>query len=816
MVALAIVAAGGCAMNDLPRIDPSGQRLLLWPDEPTPVWTPPAQTTAPTLVPGSTAALPAAPANATAPPVLTDPFLPGGPTGVTTDWLGQPVVVSQPVPMTPGGQVMGGAIAVPTVPGERISITPSRILAPVGSEVVLVAGVCGENDHLMANERVEWMLDRAGTGQIVTVGQRGELDLFRMPQNTPRKVDNFFAIGSTSPYSELLDRGTPDPNDDIQIRRGDAWITISSPTEGTSYVSAYAPNVPNWAGRTASATVYWLDAQWVFPSSVILAPGQSHTLTTTVTRQTDGAPIAGWIVRYRVVGGNAGFYGGGQTSELATNNQGRASVEISPTDDRPGTTNIAIEIVRPEQAGVAASPRVTLGQGLASISWAAGGISGTPMPATPPPVLESTPGVGGWQAPNINPPPSLPSTPTSPPATQPTPATGRPDLLLRVERKGAAPLKVGDQVEFQVTVTNQGSGVAKNVSIVDDFDLGLTNAAAAPGEQYIKTDTPFDLAPGETQTLPLTFGITQAGRLSHNVTVSADNAVPTNTREFLTVEGGPSASTAPTLNVILLGPDRHTVGEVATFRVRVENAGDIPAQNVMTKVIADAELKPVGTDPNAPYDQAEFQRTGSLVWRSTTIAPRGNVSYEFAFQTTAPTPQACTQVEVLADGLQRAAFAQKCIEIRQQLGGTDALPPAPPLGGSITQPPATTESGLVMSVTETKANARVGERFLLYVRVLNTTQMTQQNVQLKVLVPPVLLGDWQQVQSAQPTHTESWGHLGTTLFVNTIPELAPGASYQVTIPVDATQQGTGTIYVGTSSAGLPEKKYERPVQVLPR
>ncbi len=273
-------------------------------------------------------------------------------------------MVGQPVTST-SGQPVPGAVLVSTQPGEAITISPSRVLAPIGSEVILIGGVCAENGYLRTNERVEWMIDRAGTGQIVTVGGRGELDIFRLPTNTPRKVDNYFAIGSTSPYDDLLDRGTPDPTDDIQIRRGDAWITVSSPAEGTSYVTAYAPHVANWAGRTARATIYWIDAQWAFPPPVVLAPGESHTLTTTITRQSDGAPIAGWIVRYRVVAGEAGLgYDQGQTSDVSTDNRGRASVEITPTDGRAGTTNIQIEIVRPEQAGSAASPRVTLGAAL--------------------------------------------------------------------------------------------------------------------------------------------------------------------------------------------------------------------------------------------------------------------------------------------------------------------------------------------------------------------------------------------------------------------------------------------------------------------
>ncbi len=361
---------------------------------------------------------------------------------------------------------------VPVQAGEAISITPSSVLAPVGSEVILIGGVCAENGYLRTNERIEWMLDRAGTGQIVTVGGRGELDMFRLLHNTPRKVDNYFAIGSTSPYDDYLDRGTPYPNDDVQIRRGDAWITVSSPTEGTSYVTAYAPNVANWSGRTARATIYWIDAQWAFPPSVILAPGENHTLTTTITRQTDGAPVAGWIVRYRVAGGTAGLgYEQGQTSDVPTDNRGRASVEITPTDDRAGTTNIEIQVIRPEQAGVAASPRVTLGAGLTSITWAAGGISGTPLPVTPPPVLP--PVSSSPVTPPVTPPGDSWQSPTPAPDVEPTPAAGTPDLSVQIVQRSAGPARIGGTVEFLVTVRNNGNGVARNVMVRDDFDVGL-------------------------------------------------------------------------------------------------------------------------------------------------------------------------------------------------------------------------------------------------------------------------------------------------------------------------------------------------------
>lgn len=816
MLALATIAASGCALNRLPRIDPTGQRLLLFPDEPTPTVTPLPQSAAPTLAPGATANLPTTPPNVVAPPVYTDPFLPGGNgSTTTTDWLGREVVVGPPVASTTGAPIAGPAVAA-TPPGEALRITPSRILAPIGSEVVLVGGVCGENGRLRTNERIEWMLDRAGTGQIVTVGNRGELDMFRLLRNTPRKVDNFFAIGSTSPYAECLDRGTPNPNDDIQIRRGDGWVTVTSPTEGTSYVTAYAPQVPNWAGRTARATIYWVDAQWSFPPPVTLAPGESHTLTTTVTRQSDGSPIAGWIVRYRVAGGTAGLgYDQGQASVATTNNQGRASIEITPTDDRPGTTNLAIEIVRPEQAGVGGSPRVTLGQGATSITWADGGISGTPLPAVPPgsfPPLEPTPTSpptdNSWSSPN----------PTPTPTPTPTPDAGRADLKVQVDQRTQGPFRAGGEVEYLITVINQGNGVARNVKIIDEFDLGLETDIANPGEQFFKSDPPFDLGAGESKALPpIRFRITQPGRLSHNVIASADNAESDSARAFLTAEAGGGfgaggGAIEPTLSVTMVGPERHTVGEDAYFRVVVSNGGTSAATNVQITTDFDVELKP--ETATEPIDLPHYNSTGQIRWQFDRLDAGKELVQEIYCKCTSASGSTCGRVEVSADGLSQAKFDQKCIEIRPQLDGGGLSPP--PLSG--TPGPSTdgvATGGLDVTIAD-QGVPRVGQRMTVFVMIENKSGQTQQNVRFRALVPAELQPDLEQLQASVPVQTNNWLDGRVELVFGPIAQMAAGEKTSFVLTVLGVKDGNTQFHVETQSDAIAPRSVSDDIVVLAR
>ena len=170
------------------------------------------------------------------------------------------------------------------------------------------------------------------------------------------------------------------------------------------------------------------------PQSVVVEPGRPHTLTTTLMRRTDGAPLAGWIVRYDVGGGAALGYEGGSATEVTTDAAGRASVEVSPKDAGGGATNVCITIIRPQTVGpgchaaTRARPRWDDDHvERSAVSVRCPGRSGgagrsdcsrTEWHTMPPPPLPPPPS-------DAAPPPSLPPTttpPALPPATSP-PAT---------------------------------------------------------------------------------------------------------------------------------------------------------------------------------------------------------------------------------------------------------------------------------------------------------------------------------------------------------------------------------------------------------
>jgi hypothetical protein len=250
LAALACVmtcAAGGCCAL-CPRIDPTGESCFICPwNDPQP-----AVATAPV-------AIAAAPTTVVAPPVGTDSVFP--PPAV----VAAPAVAGVPAVAT----ATPASIALANVPQDKVNISPERILAPVGSEVVLKASVCTTEGYTLADQKVEWMLGRNGVGQFVEVSGKGWMHPPLLPWNKPKKVDNYLASGWTSNAPLCVTRGTADPADDVNILRGDAWITVTSPNEGTSHVTAYMPTVESWDQRRANAVIYWVDVQWTFPPPTI-------------------------------------------------------------------------------------------------------------------------------------------------------------------------------------------------------------------------------------------------------------------------------------------------------------------------------------------------------------------------------------------------------------------------------------------------------------------------------------------------------------------------------------------------------------------
>jgi hypothetical protein len=252
----------------------------------------------------------------------------------------------------------------------ELLMTPSKIIAPVGSEVVVLAGICGSDGYFVKNQPLEWMLSNDSVGQIVEVGGMQHSTFNKIVPPTAGKKSGQYAHGRTGLKNIVLTRGTPTPVDDIELKEGQTYISVMSASPGTSYITGYAPQAEGWDRRIASTIIHWVDGIWSIPAPGRATAGTVYPLTTVVNRTADAGGIEGWIVRYSIVGGAPAEFApaGSQTAETQTNRDGQGTVQIRQQAGQlnPGTTQVRVDVVRP---GMFGQPELIVESGITTVTW---------------------------------------------------------------------------------------------------------------------------------------------------------------------------------------------------------------------------------------------------------------------------------------------------------------------------------------------------------------------------------------------------------------------------------------------------------------
>jgi uncharacterized repeat protein (TIGR01451 family) len=406
-----------------------------------------------------------------------------------------------------------------------VMVTPAKIIAPVGSEVIVQAAVCGEDKKLIANEPVEWSIAPDSVGYFVQAGETGPLEWLHHVSRTTRKVDNSFAITSTSPKFIMLNRGTPENTDDVPVLRGQAWVTMSSPTEGTSFVSAVAPSVRGWNAHKQTSTVYWVDCQWTFPPPAINPAGSRHTFTTMLVKHSNKCPLAGYRVRYEIASGPpAGFApNGSQIIEVTTNALGQAPVEIFQQQPGAGTNVINVKVIRPADWPGGDGTQLEVGTGVTQMTWS-------------------------------------------------TTASG-----IVLDKSGPKEVPVGGTVTYRIDVRNPSDLSARLLTVTDSIAPSLTLVGSNPPATVAGTNLTWqlgDLPAGQSRSLEVTFRTSQAGVINNCATVRSADGVSAQDCAATTV-------TSPNVELTMAAPQQVAVGEEVAFVATITNRGSTPATGIV-------------------------------------------------------------------------------------------------------------------------------------------------------------------------------------------------------------------------------------------
>ncbi len=648
----------GCRHLRLPAIDPSGRRIFL----PPPNYTTLDNASQPGgVIPGLPQPAFTAPPQ---PPACPDPVA-AVPTTTTIP------TIAPAQPATRGMQLQPGAAPRPILErhghGARrgrdgsLTLTPARMIAPVGSEVLLMSGLCGSDGYFVMRQPIQWMLSQDSVGHFVEVGGGRRTHWQRLFQSNTARLTSDFAESRTSTRDDLISRGTPTPNDDMWVKKGQSWISVTSATEGTSHVSVLAPKAENWDRRLQSATIHWIDAQWVLPAPAIVQARGQHELQTVLTRASNNAPIAGWRVKYEITGDGAGASFAPDNSkvvEVETDESGLAIATLAQYARQPGTTQIQIEIVRPPQAN-GDLPRLVVGQGFTSVTWTAAGLGvNVSGPASaqaesvityridvsnpgdlPARAVELTADVpGGLEYVNSQPAGQMFGQrvewklgDVAPRSSQVVTVNCRakqqgavkfcaaaksadntaqdcadtsifvPSLELKVN--GPEKAEVGDRVTYQIEVTNKGAAPLNNVVITDALDDGLQHAS---GGRKLAWNLG-TLQPNQPRGVAIELDVTKPGTLCHTVEAAAAGLSTQVQRPCLTATQ-PERVENPKVEARITGPADSRVRQIAEYQIQAVNTGNVPLTNVRVAFAFSPSMEPVFATRGHVWD------AGSLVW----------------------------------------------------------------------------------------------------------------------------------------------------------------------------------------------------------
>jgi uncharacterized repeat protein (TIGR01451 family) len=768
LTSLLLLTAVGCAQVRLPAIDPSGQRIfsggstaLAGPD--CPLFTRPAAATlAPAFVAG---------------PVVKPPCNP--PITPVQPIVAVPVVA---VPAAPLQQPARGPQECPT--GPQLKVCPAQLVAPVGSEVVVTAGLCGPSGYYLTKQPLEWMLAPDGVGQIVQVGREdsGIASYFRSP---PHKVGPNYVRAHTSTTSQFITRGTPSRLDDVGVEKGQSWISVTSPTEGTTSITVWAPAEGNWEKRRQTATILWVDAKWKYPAPAIVRSGAGgrHVLTTKVTRG-NGAPIDNFIVQYEVLEGpEAGFGAAGQKTFNAPHTGGGSySAELLSKSGQSGVTTVMARIYRPAPAK-GSFPEMLVGQGLTSITWSSPGLhvqavgpevvplAGTvnyqvkvynsgdvaardvKLSFTPPSgvtFLNASPSPGAfgqmrqWRLGDLQ-----PGTATVVDINCRSSLAADIRAKFRVESaekltaesnvntkvfasslsvKSTSPprVEVGQEVQFKVEVTNTGRTTLTNVTITDTFDPGLTHkdGEVSPIVKMLGT-----LAPNQTERFGATFRVDQPGKLCHRLEVLADGghtAGTTGCVEGVAAAGG-GAGAMPKVSVLVSGPQKLEVGKIQKVNITIKNDSSAPLTNLQLTASFPKSLTPKRASGGAPLvDDKE------LNWSIPQLKSGESVVKQIEFEGAAIDPAAIVKARLTSD-----QAPSQTSEAAINVTPPAITPPRSPdtgIPGADIPPPANA-GNLKVNVAALNEPIGVGEQVTYRIDLSNQGAQGEEDVVITLLLP---------------------------------------------------------------------------------
>jgi uncharacterized repeat protein (TIGR01451 family) len=179
-----------------------------------------------------------------------------------------------------------------------------------------------------------------------------------------------------------------------------------------------------------------------------------------------------------------------------------------------------------------------------------------------------------------------------------------PSLKLAVA--GPADALLCEMPQYKLTVTNNGSGQAKNVRVESVLPDGLTTP---DGKAAVAFDSG-TLAAGESREHAFTVKAAKTGKYDIKATAKAEENLASEPATVVT------AIKQPVLAIAMTGPEKGFIGQQVAYEITVTNKGDGVAKNVVLTDMMPKDAKMVVVSEGGRADNA-----GRVSWNYPELAP---------------------------------------------------------------------------------------------------------------------------------------------------------------------------------------------------
>jgi uncharacterized repeat protein (TIGR01451 family) len=326
--------------------------------------------------------------------------------------------------------------------------------------------------------------------------------------------------------------------------------------------------------------------------------------------------------------------------------------------------------------------------------------------------------------------------------------------LLDIELKGPTEVMVGEIASQTVTVSNPGSGVAKNVVVEATIPEGLEHPR---GERLVMEIGA--LNPGETRMVRLALAAIDGGLQVLNVEARAEGALLQKISSEVTV-------VAPSIKLDITGPNLRYIGRTAQFQLTVTNDGPASSNNVRVLYRISDGFKFVRADKGGKYDSAN----STAGWFIGRLEPGESTSMS---------------VELLAN--QPGTFVQRAGAVSEHGARAEAEFETNVEG----------TASLVLEIIDLNDPVEVGAETAYEVRVRNEGTKAAQNVGISCELPPAV----ELIAAKGPADHIS--ESGLVVF-KSLDSLAPGKTAVYRIDVQGNVEGNHRFRARLASDSIQE------------